>query len=100
MLDATTIVDPALNRDDEALGHELDHRQSLRGDLASSLTPLEERGRRRDRDDRHLHDVIRGKDARGHMLVFLSHIIIYKRIGTNCSLPLGVFQGIESTGKQ
>jgi hypothetical protein len=26
MLDTTTVVDPALDRDDEARGHELDHR--------------------------------------------------------------------------
>jgi hypothetical protein len=42
MLDAAIIVDLVLDRDDEAWGHEPDHRQSLRGDSASSLTPLEE----------------------------------------------------------
>jgi hypothetical protein len=44
MLDAATVVDPALDRDDEARGHELDHRQCSRGDSASNLTPLEEHG--------------------------------------------------------
>jgi hypothetical protein len=48
MLDATTMVDPTLDRDDEARGHELDYRQSPHGDSASSLTPLEEHDRRRD----------------------------------------------------
>jgi hypothetical protein len=46
MLDTTTVVDLALDRDDEAQRHEHDHRQSPHGDLASSLTPLEERGQR------------------------------------------------------
>jgi hypothetical protein len=36
MLDATTVVDPALDCDDEALGHEFDHRQSPHWDSASS----------------------------------------------------------------
>jgi hypothetical protein len=39
MLDATTVVDPALDYDDEAQGHEPGHWQSPHGDLASSLTP-------------------------------------------------------------
>jgi hypothetical protein len=34
------------------------------------------------------------------VLVFLSHRIICKRTDANCSLHPGVFQGIESTGKQ
>jgi hypothetical protein len=46
MLDATTMVDSALDRDAEARGHELDHRWSPHWDLAISLTPPEERGRR------------------------------------------------------
>jgi hypothetical protein len=48
MLDATTMVDPTLDRDDEARGHELDYWQSPHEDSTSSLTPLEEHGRRRD----------------------------------------------------
>jgi hypothetical protein len=44
MLDAATVVDPALNRDDEAQGHKPDHWQSQHGDSASSLTPPEEHG--------------------------------------------------------
>jgi hypothetical protein len=44
MLDAAIVVDPALDCDDEARGHELDHWQSPCGDSASSLTPPEERG--------------------------------------------------------
>jgi hypothetical protein len=63
MLNVATVVDPALDRDDEARGHELDHRQSPRGDSACSLTPPEEHGRRRDRDDRDFHDVIHNSDA-------------------------------------
>jgi hypothetical protein len=34
------------------------------------------------------------------LLVFLSHKIICKHTDANCSIHLGVFQGIESTGKQ
>jgi hypothetical protein len=51
MLDATIVIDPTLNRDDKAWGHELDHRQSPHGDSASNLTPPEELGRRQNRDD-------------------------------------------------
>jgi hypothetical protein len=64
MLDAATMVDLALNRDDEALGHGHGHRQSPHGGSASSLTAPEEHGRRRDWNDRDLRDVIRGRDAR------------------------------------
>jgi hypothetical protein len=45
-LDATTVVDLTLDCDDEARGHEPDHRQSPHRDSASSLTPPEEHGRR------------------------------------------------------
>jgi hypothetical protein len=45
-LDATIVVDLTLDCDDEARGHEPDHRQSPHGDSASSLTPPEEHGRR------------------------------------------------------
>jgi hypothetical protein len=34
------------------------------------------------------------------VFAFLSHGIICKRTDANCSLRLGVFQGIESIGKQ
>jgi hypothetical protein len=44
MLDVATMVDPILDHDGEVRCHELDHRQSPRGDSASSLTPPEERG--------------------------------------------------------
>jgi hypothetical protein len=67
MLDAATVVDTTLDRDDEAWGHKPDNRQSPHGDSASCLTPPEERGRRRDQDDRDLHDVIRGRDAHGRI---------------------------------
>jgi hypothetical protein len=46
MLDAAIVVYPALDRDDKALSHEHDHRYNPHGDSASSLTPLEECGRR------------------------------------------------------
>jgi hypothetical protein len=42
MLNAAIVVDPALDCDDEARGHELDHQWSLCGDSATSLTPSEE----------------------------------------------------------
>jgi hypothetical protein len=58
MLDTTMVVDPTLNRDDEARGHDHDHRQSPHGDSANNLTPPEERSRRRDQDDRDLSDVL------------------------------------------
>jgi hypothetical protein len=41
MLDVSTVVDPTLDHDDEARGHEPDHRQSQHGDSASNLTPPE-----------------------------------------------------------
>jgi hypothetical protein len=66
-LGTATVVDPTLGRDDEAWGHELDHWQSPCGDSASCLTPPKERGRRRDRDDQDLRDIIRSKDARGQI---------------------------------
>jgi hypothetical protein len=67
MLDVATMVYPALNREDEAQGHDHDHRQSPHGDSASSLTPPKECGRRRDQDDRDLCDVLRGRDAHGRI---------------------------------
>jgi hypothetical protein len=44
MLDAATMVDPTLDRDDEARDHEPNHQQSPHRVSASSLTPMEERG--------------------------------------------------------
>jgi hypothetical protein len=67
MLDATTVVDPVLNHDDEAQGQDLDHRHSPHRDSASSLTPPEEHDRGHDREDRDLHDVIHGRDASGQI---------------------------------
>jgi hypothetical protein len=64
MLDTATVVDPELDSDDEARGHEPNHRQSPHGDSTSSLTPSEERDRRQEQDDRDLRDVIYGRDAR------------------------------------
>jgi hypothetical protein len=55
MLDVATVVDPVLDRDDEARGHETDHQQSPHGDSASSFTPLKER------------NVIHGRDARSRI---------------------------------
>jgi hypothetical protein len=46
MLNAATMVDPALDRDDKAWGQDLDHWQSLHEDSASSLTPPEEHAHR------------------------------------------------------
>jgi hypothetical protein len=63
MLDIATVVDPTLNHDDEARDHKPDHQQSLHGDSASSLTPLEECGRSRDQDDRDFHDNLHDRDA-------------------------------------
>jgi hypothetical protein len=63
MLDVGTVDDLALDHGDKAWGDEHDHRQSPHEDSASSLTPSEEHGQRRDQDDRDLHDVIRSRDA-------------------------------------
>jgi hypothetical protein len=67
MLDAATMVDPVHDHEDRVRGHELDHRQSPHGESASSITPLEERGRGHDRDDHDLHDTICGRYARGRI---------------------------------
>jgi hypothetical protein len=65
MFDAATVVHPTLNHDDEARVHDHDHWKSPHVVSASSLTPLKERGRRRDRDDQDLRDLIHDRDARG-----------------------------------
>jgi squalene cyclase len=67
MLDVATVVDPALNHDDEAWGHDRDNRQSPHGDSIRNLTPPEERDQSRDRDDRDLHDIIYESDACGRI---------------------------------
>jgi hypothetical protein len=64
-MDTTTVVHLTLDHDDEARGHEFDNQQSLRGDSASNLTPPEEDGRRLDRDDRDLCDIIHSKPTSG-----------------------------------
>jgi hypothetical protein len=67
MLDAATVVDPVYNQEDRDWGHDGDHRESLRGDFASSITPREERVRERNIDNHDLHDVIHARDARGRI---------------------------------
>jgi hypothetical protein len=61
MLDIATMVDTSHDRGYRGQGQDLDHRQSPHGDLASGITPMEERGR--DQDNMNLHDVIRNRDA-------------------------------------
>jgi hypothetical protein len=41
MLDVVTVADPVYNQEDGDQGHDDDHRESLRGDSASSITPWE-----------------------------------------------------------
>jgi hypothetical protein len=61
MLDTTTMVDSTLDRGDRGQGQDPDNHQSPCGDLASSITPLEEGGR--DHDNRDLCDIICNRDA-------------------------------------
>jgi hypothetical protein len=63
MFDATTVADPVHNQEDGDRDHDGDHRESLRGDSASSITPREERGQGCSRDHRDLCDVIYARDA-------------------------------------
>jgi hypothetical protein len=63
ILDAATMVDPTHERRDGGWGQDPEHRQIPCRDSASSLTPLEERGRERDWDNRDLCDIIRNRDA-------------------------------------
>jgi hypothetical protein len=63
MLDVATIADPVYDQEDGDRGHDDDHRESLQEDLASSITPHEERGRGCNRVNRDLCDVIRARDA-------------------------------------
>jgi hypothetical protein len=67
MLNAATVADLVHDQEDEDRGHEDDHRRSPRGDSANNITPLEEHGRGHGRDNHDLHDVIRGRDARGQI---------------------------------
>jgi hypothetical protein len=67
MLDAATEADPVHDQEDEDQGHKDDHRHSPHGDSASSFTPSKERGHGHGRDNRDLHDVIRGRVAWGRI---------------------------------
>jgi hypothetical protein len=62
-----TVADLVYDQEDKDKGHDDDHRESPRGDSASSITPLEESSRGYNRDNRDLCDVIRGRDARGQI---------------------------------
>jgi hypothetical protein len=42
MLDSATVADPVYDQEDRDQGHDGDHRGSLRGDSANSITPWEE----------------------------------------------------------
>jgi hypothetical protein len=61
MLDATSMVDPVLDRVQRRRGH----RQSLCGDSVSNIMPLEEHGR--DRNEGDLRDIIRKRHAWGQI---------------------------------
>jgi hypothetical protein len=61
MLDAATVPDPVHNQEDG------DHRESLHGDSASSITMLEECGHGHSRDHRDLRDIIHARDARSRI---------------------------------
>jgi hypothetical protein len=67
MLDAVTVADPVYDQEDRDRGHDDDHRESPRGDLASSITPPKERDRGYNRDNCDLCDVIRDRDACGRI---------------------------------
>jgi hypothetical protein len=51
------------NQEDEDPGHDDDHRESLPGDSASSITPQEEDGRGRNRDNCDQRKIIHARDA-------------------------------------
>jgi hypothetical protein len=63
MLDAVTVADPVYNQEDGDQGHDDDHRESIRGDSASSITPWEMHSRGHNRDNRDLHDAIHARDT-------------------------------------
>jgi hypothetical protein len=67
MLDIATIADLICDQEDKDRGHDDDHRESPHGDSASSITPLKECDRGRNRDNRDLHDIIRSRDAPGRI---------------------------------
>jgi hypothetical protein len=63
MLDAAIGEDPTPQHRDRRWGQDPDHYPSSHRDSARNITPLEERGQGRDRQD--VWDVIRNKDACG-----------------------------------
>jgi hypothetical protein len=67
MLDAATVADTVCEQENRDRGYDDDHRESPRGDSANSITPPEEHGQRCNKDSCDLHDVIRGRDARGRI---------------------------------
>jgi hypothetical protein len=67
LLDAATVADTIYDQEDGDQGHDDDHRESLHGDSASSITPWEEHGRGCNRDNHDLRDVICARDARGRI---------------------------------
>jgi hypothetical protein len=71
MLDVAIVADLVYDQEDIAIvadpvyDHDDDHRESLRRDSASSITPPEEHGRGRIRDNHDLCDVIHGRTTGG-----------------------------------
>jgi hypothetical protein len=61
MIDTAILVHSTLDCGERGWGRDADHHQSPCGDLASSITPLEEHGG--DRDNRDLCDFICNRDA-------------------------------------
>jgi hypothetical protein len=62
MMDVATMENPTLKRGDRRRDQDPDHCQSPCGDLANSITPLEERDW--DWDESDLRDIIHNRDAR------------------------------------
>jgi hypothetical protein len=67
MLDAVIMVDSIHDRDDSNWSKVPDHRQSPRRDSARSLTPPKEHGRRRDRVDPDLCNIVCDRDECGQI---------------------------------
>jgi hypothetical protein len=67
MLDAATVANPVYDQEDRDRGHDHDYQESPRGDMASIITPPEENGRGRNRDNRDLCDIIHGRVAHGRI---------------------------------
>jgi hypothetical protein len=63
MLDTVTVADPVHDQEDKDRGHKDDHRHSPHGDLASNITPPEERGRGNGRDNCDFRNIICDRDA-------------------------------------